>query len=91
MYDYQPSRAGQRLNSKIGSLFGGNELRPLGTMVFVEAGAAFDTALATARPSALLELSILKDVPAFDLRSFVDGTDPPAADVVNVQKFVSLA
>ena len=77
-------------NSKIGSLFKGDELRPLGSLVFMEAGAALDATLRAVRPSALLELTILKEQPVFDLRSFVSGEDPPAAEIVNVQKFVSL-
>jgi hypothetical protein len=77
-------------NSKIGGLFSGNELRPLGTLVFMEAGRALDRTLKSVQPSAMLELSVLKDQPSFDLRRFVDGDDAPVADIVNAQKFVAL-
>lgn len=68
------SKVTAAFNSKIGGLFSGNELRPLGTLVLIEAGAALDPTL-DARPSAMLELTILKEQPAFNLSSFVDGKE----------------
>jgi hypothetical protein len=78
-------------NSKIGSLFSGREIRPLGTLVFLEAARAFKPTLASARPSAMLELTVLKENPSFDLTAFPDSGDVPVSDVVNAQKFVALA
>jgi hypothetical protein len=83
------SRVTDAFNSNIGGLFGGNELRPLGTLVFIEAGTALDPTL-NPRPSAMLELTVLKDKPVFKLPSFIAGDEPSAADIVNAQKFVSL-
>jgi hypothetical protein len=77
-------------NSRIGGLFSANELRPLGTLVFLEAARAFDPSLRSERPSAMLELTVLKETPSFDLRSFVDGADIPPADIVRQEKFVAL-
>jgi hypothetical protein len=78
-------------NSTIGGLFSARELRPLGTMVFLEAARAFDPSLQSGRPSAILELTVLKEQPSFDMGSFVDGTDAPEADIVRAEKIVSLA
>src|SRR5262249_10560994 len=77
-------------NDKIGGLFSGKELRPLGTLVFLEAARAFDATLGDVRPSAMMQLTVLKENPAFDMESFVDGTDASAADIVRTEKFVSL-
>ena len=79
-------------NSKIGGLFSGAELRALGTMVFLEAGRAFDPNGPTEdRPAAMLELTVLREQPAFGMKSFVDGTDVPAADIVRTERIVALA
>ena len=60
-------------------------------LVFLEAARAFDPGLPSLRPSAILQLTVVKDAPSLPLGSFVDGADIPAADIVNAQKFVSLA
>ncbi|MGE4056804.1 MAG: hypothetical protein AB7F99_18590, partial [Vicinamibacterales bacterium] len=80
----------EAFNSRIGGLFSANEVRPLGTLAFLEAGAALDPTLNDVRPAAKLELTILKDQPTFRLPAFVEGNDPTAADIVNTQTFVSL-
>jgi hypothetical protein len=78
-------------NSKIGGLFSGTELRSLGPMVFLEAGRALDARLAEQKPSALLELRVIKDSPSVSLSAMVDGADVPAGDVIHTEKLVSLA
>ena len=78
-------------NSSIGGLFNGRELRQFGTLVFLEAARAFDPSLPLLPPSAILQLTVVKDTPSFPLGSFVEGAEIPVGDVVNVQKFVSLA
>ena len=78
-------------NSTIGGLFSGRELRSLGTLVFLEAARAFDPSLKGGRPSAMLELTVLREKPSFDMRSFVEGAEVPQADVVRAEKFVALA
>jgi hypothetical protein len=84
------SRVTDAFNSTIGGLFSPGELRPLGTLVFLEAARSFAPELKAARPSAMLELTILKEQPSFDMRSFVSGANPPADDVVRTEKFVTL-
>ena len=80
----------EAFNSSIGGLFSPRELRPLGTMVFLEAARAFAPELAAGRPSAMLELTVLAEQPSFDMGTFIDGADAPPADVVRTEKFVSL-
>ena len=77
-------------NSKIGGLFSGKELRPLGTLVFLEAARVFDNTLKTQLPSAILELTVLKEKPSFDMDSFVGGAEVPVGDVVRAEKLVAL-
>ena len=78
-------------NSKIGGLFGGQELRALGTMVFLEAARAFDPTAQSERPAAMLELTVLREQPSFDMRSFVEGAEVPVGDIVRAEKIVALA
>ncbi len=85
------SKVTAAFNTHLGSLFSGSLLRPLGTMVFLEAGRAFAGQLQASRPSAMLELNVVRDAPSFDLGSFVDGTPVPEGDlVVPPQKFVAI-
>src|SRR5688572_4273844 len=84
------SKVTEAFNSKIGGLFSAGELRPLGTMVFLEAARAFAPELKASRPSALLELTVLTDQPGFAMGSFVEGKPVPPSDVVRTERFVSL-
>lgn len=77
-------------NDGITSNFSGPALRPLGTMVFLEAARVFDPVLEAQPPSAILELTVLKEKPAFQIGSFIDGDMPKSDDVVRVEKLVSL-
>ncbi|HXI32367.1 MAG TPA: hypothetical protein VNG89_28215, partial [Vicinamibacterales bacterium] len=81
----------EAFNSQIGGLFSSRQLRPLGTLVFLEAARAFDPSLKAAQPSAMLELTVLREQPSFDMRTFVDGVEVPAADIVRAERFVSLS
>jgi len=78
-------------NTGIDSLFSGPALRPLGTMVFLEAARAFDPELEQRQPSAILEVTVLRSNPAFDMASFIEGSTPRPEDVVRAEKVVSLA
>ncbi len=48
-------------NKKLNGLFGGEISRTLGSLVFLEAARALDPALAATHPSAILELTLLKE------------------------------
>ena len=77
-------------NTRVKSIYGDAPLRPLGTMVFVEAARAFlaaDTRLPT---SALFELTVLRQASGFPLPSFLEGQQPPPEDVVIQQRLARL-
>jgi hypothetical protein len=78
-------------NNGITSNFSGPALRPLGTMVFLEAARVFDPVLEAQPPSAILEVTVLKDKPAFEIGSFIEGEMPKSGDIVRAEKMVSLA
>ena len=59
--------------------------------MFLEAARAFDPSLGSAPSSAILELTVLKNQPSFEMGTFVDGAEIPAGDIVDIQKFVALA
>jgi hypothetical protein len=81
----------EAFNSTIGGLFSAGELRPLGTLVFLEAARSFAPELAGGRPNAMLELTILKERATADLSSFIESGDVAEADVVRRERFVALA
>lgn len=84
------ARVTAAFNSTIGGLFSAGVLRPLGTLVFLEAARSFAPELAGSRPSALLELTILKAESGAAMASFIGGDDPADADVVRRERFVAL-
>lgn len=74
-------------NSKIKSTYGGDAVRPLGSMVFLEAASVFDpTAAAT---KAILDLIVLKQQSKFNLPDFLTGAIPPKEDMIVQQRLVS--
>ena len=77
-------------NHKVKSIYGGAALRPLGTMVFVEAARAFLPPAVHPPTSALLELTVLKEGAAFDLSTFLDGKQPPHSEVVIQQRLARI-
>jgi hypothetical protein len=72
-------------NSRVGGIYGGHALRPLGTMVFIEAARAFLPAGTEPTTSALFELTVVREHSPFDLATFLNG-EQPAADQVVVQE-----
>ena len=77
-------------NAKVKSIYGGGALRPLGTMVFIEAARAFLPPTAHPPTSALVELTVVKEDAAFDLASFLEGKHPAASDVVIQERLARL-
>ena len=78
-------------NSRVGGIYGGAALRPLGTMVFVEAARAFLPA--DAEPpatSAMFELTVVRENAAFNLPSFLEGERPPGDQVVVQERLARL-
>ncbi|MCW5980252.1 MAG: hypothetical protein KIT09_19365 [Bryobacteraceae bacterium] len=77
-------------NAKVSSIYGGGALRPLGTMIFLEAARAFDADLAPVRPAAMLQLTVLKESAAFPPPGFPGEANPLESDIVVEQRLTSL-
>ena len=77
-------------NDNVKSVYGGAALRPLGTMVFVEAARALLPSADKPVTSALLELTVVKKNGTFALPSFLDGKQPDPAEVVIQQRLARL-
>ncbi len=81
----------QAFNARVHSVYGGAALRPLGTMLFVEAARAFLSGGAAAvRPSALFELTVVRQASSYDMGTFLAGHRPPAADVVVAERLATM-
>ena len=98
----RPTRAIERLaefgaavtstfNREIRSVYGGAALRPLGSLVFLEASRALDPALLDTRAHALLSLTVLEEDREFQLTDFLLNKKPKKDDVAVEQRLVSLA
>jgi hypothetical protein len=79
----------EAFNAKLATTYGGGALRPLGTALFLEAAAALTPGLA-ARPTALLELIVLKGNATFALPDYLAGTAPPRKDILERQPIVNV-
>ena len=78
-------------NREIRSVYGGAALRPLGSLVFLEASRALDPALLDTRANALLSLTVLEEDREFQLNDFLLNKKPKKDDVAVEQRLVSLA
>ncbi|MFN0119816.1 MAG: hypothetical protein ACKV2V_04875 [Blastocatellia bacterium] len=79
-------------NQKAGAtIYGGKTMRALGSMLFLEVARILDPELTDRiTPTAMLDLVVLKDQPAFDMDKFLDGVQPPSSGIVLQQRIVSL-
>ncbi len=80
----------QTFNNNIKSLFGGDQIRPLGTMAFIEAASALDPALGTVEPVATLDVLVVKQQSQFQLPTFLAGQTPDSTDIVIRQRLVNV-
>jgi hypothetical protein len=63
-------------------------LCPLGTAILLEASCALDPGLATAGPSALLSLTVLRETRSFALRLFPENELPDKSDAAVARRLV---
>ncbi|MET0648441.1 MAG: hypothetical protein ABW208_17655 [Pyrinomonadaceae bacterium] len=77
-------------NDKVRSIYGGGAVRPLGTALFIEAAAALSPELA-ARPTALLELIVLKQGATFQPADYLNGAAPDKEQVLVQERVVNVA
>jgi hypothetical protein len=76
-------------NNKVQSIYGGQAIRPLGSMIFLEASCALDPALRNAMPNAMLSLTVLKEERQFLIQDFLKNKAPAREDVALEQRLVS--
>ncbi|MBI1790990.1 MAG: hypothetical protein HYR60_25960, partial [Acidobacteria bacterium] len=84
----------EAFNKNVTGIYGGGSLRPLGTMLFLEAALAFLPGPAAFRPSAIFELTVVKQNAPFALPGFVDVNEPARPekpDIVIQERLVALA
>src|SRR4030095_14106063 len=80
----------ETFNNNIQSLFGGDHIRPLGTMAFIEAASALDPTLGLVEPVAIMELLVVKQQSQFNLPAFLEGETPNQGDIVIQQNIVNV-
>jgi hypothetical protein len=76
-------------NNRVRSIYGGHAIRPLGSMIFLEASCALDPALRNATPNAMLSLTVLKEQRTFKLEAFLKNQRPAREDIALEQRLVS--
>jgi len=81
----------QAFHDKLSSIYGGDSLRALSSMLLVEASRAIAPELSVAEPSAMLSILTLTNNHAFDLGSFLSGEMPPRDQVALAQTLVNAA
>jgi hypothetical protein len=84
------SKVTAAFNSKIGNVFVGDALRPLGSMIFIEAARALDPSLGDIEPTAMLDLVVVKQQSQFSMPKFLEGEMPGEGDVVIQQRFTNM-
>lgn len=84
-------RVTEAFNKRVTSAYGGSALRPLGTMAFIEAAACFLPNAVGVKPSALFQLTVVKQQSAFKLETFLDGHVPKKEDIVIEERLAVLA
>jgi hypothetical protein len=75
-------------NKDLSSAYGGDLLRPLGSMIFLEAAAVLDPSIAGLKPNALLAMTVLKEQRAFKMEDFLQNKRPQPGDVAIQQRLV---
>jgi hypothetical protein len=80
----------ETFNNNLKSLFGGDRIRPLGTMAFIEAAAALDPTLGVVEPVATMDLMVVKQQSQFQLPRFLEGETPDNNDIVIRQRLVNV-
>lgn len=78
-------------NKKLSSVYGGDALRTLSSMILVEASRAIAPDLGSQAPRAMLNIMTLQNGHQFQLSDFVAGLMPPRDQVAIAQTLVNLS
>lgn len=77
-------------NNKIHSIYQGESVRALGTMMFIEAARALSSGLGAIEPTAMLDLIILNKQSQFVPEQFLQEKWPAAKDIFLAQRLVNV-
>jgi hypothetical protein len=77
-------------NSKISSVYQGNSVRALGTMVFIEAARALNQNLGAIESTAMLDLIILSQKSQFVPEQFLQNQWPSSKDIFLAQRLINV-
>jgi hypothetical protein len=78
-------------HSRLSSLYGNEFLRPLGSILFLEAARAMDHTLEDSKPQALLSLTVLREGISYKPEEFLQDVLPHPDDVAVRERLVSAA
>ena len=86
------SKLTQAFNENMDDIYSRGALRPLGTLLFIEAARALAAGASAenGKPSAMFSLSVLKEDAEFNLPDFAKNQLPPEEDVLLRERLVSL-
>lgn len=76
----------ETFNKHIKTNFGGDALRPLGTLIFTEAARAFDQNIVDSGVRAMLDLIVLKKS---DTNRYLDKNEIPKKNILLEERFIS--
>ena len=75
----------EAFHNRLSSIYGGDSLRTLGSLVFLEAARALDPALRATRPNAMLRITVLHEKRSFALPDYLKGERPKPEDIAVTQ------
>jgi hypothetical protein len=78
-------------HSRLGSVYGSGFLRPLGSMLFLEAARVLEPALEATNPEAILSLTVLRENAGYAVEKYLNDVLPPASAVALEQRLVASA
>lgn len=81
----------ETFNEDLGGEYAGKRLRPLGLQLMLEIGKRLDPALETIKPTAMLEMMVVKPELTFDTDKYLGGEFPESAKLVLEQRIVNVA
>ena len=81
----------ETFNEDLGGDYAGKSLRPLGLQLMLEIGKLLDPALGLIKPTAMLEMMVVKPDVTFDTNKYLSGEFPESANLILEQRLVNVA
>jgi hypothetical protein len=80
----------ETFNDDLGGEFAGKSLRPLGTRLMLEIAGLLDPSVQNVRPTAMLELLVVKPEVEFDVDSYLEGKFPAPDKLVMGERIINV-